>query len=274
MMNFSVVGWGVIAAVGLGTGVVRAELLPIVNPGFEDLNVALRPGEQTSGAGGGIVPVSTTWRFPFTSAQGAHQPQSGVLVPGWRTNTAGGGSLAGVLRPDVTFGGMPWMTGYSGSHIAAAQAAQMQQTLNVQLQANTRYTLSFLAGIGITDSEYAPLIGLLAAPDLETPAFSGTPGVITLARAPLVSIQREDFGVMRPFSFSTTTPEVLPSELVGKYIAISFLGSDGIPRMCYDEFRLEAVVVPGAGSGAVLMGGAGVMLARGQRRRGAGCSRP
>jgi len=234
-------------AAAVPTCTAAAELLPIVNPGFEDLNVTLRPGEQTNGAGGGITPVNTRWSFPFPS--NGNSPQTGVLVPGWRTIIGGGGSLAGVLRPDVMFNDTPWMTGYSGNHIAAAQAAQMQQTINVQIQPRTTYTLSFLAGIGITDSEYAPFIGLFASPDLQTLAFSGTPGVTTLARMPLTNIPRAQFGLMQPYGFSYTSPDVLPPELAGHYIAISFLGSDGIPRMCYDDFRLEATAVPGAASG-------------------------
>jgi hypothetical protein len=228
-----------------------ADLLPIVNPGFESLNVSLRPGEQTSGAGGvpagsGLpeTPVSTRWQFPFQS--GGNVAQSGVIVPGWRTAAPAFGSLAGVIDPAVTFGGRPWMTGYSGIHVGVAQAAFMQQTLNVQLRPSTTYTLSFLAGIGITDSEYSPLIQLLAAPDLATFATPSTPNVEFLARLPLTQIPREQFGTMQPFSFSYTSPEVLPPTLEGKYLAICFLGSDGIPRMTYDDFRLEAVPAPAA----------------------------
>ncbi|MFN0132144.1 MAG: GC-type dockerin domain-anchored protein [Phycisphaerales bacterium] len=219
----------------------RADVLPIVNPGFEQLNVTLRAGEQTNGAGGGVTPVTTRWVFPFPS--NGNLPQSGVIVPGWRTYIPqpGSGVLAGVLRPDVLFGGTPWMSGYSGSHVIAAQAAEVSQTLNVRWQPSTTYTLRFLAGIGITDSEYAPLIGLLATPDLTTLAFLGTPGVTSVARMPLVNIQQQQFGTMLAFSFSFTTPAALPPGVAGHYIAISFVGSDGIPRMCYDDFGLEAV---------------------------------
>ncbi|MBC7771676.1 MAG: hypothetical protein H7210_04200 [Pyrinomonadaceae bacterium] len=241
-----------------------AYLLPLVNPGFEQVNVTLRPGEQTNGAGGGPpgvpeTPVNTRWRPPFQ--QGGNMPQSGVLIPGWRTMPGGRGSLAGVLNPAVDFGGRPWMAGYSGNYVAVAQAAFMQQTLDVQIASSTTYTLRFLAGIGLSDSEYSPLIQLLAAPDLMTFVTPGTPGVEFLARLPLVKIRREQFGTMLPFSFSVTTPEVLPQNLVGKYIAISFLGSDGIPRMTYDDFRLEAVPAPSGGVGA------GVLLWMCMRRR-------
>lgn len=232
-----------------------AELLPIINPGFESLNVSLRPGEQTNGAGGGITPVTTRWEFPF-SANG-NNPQSGVIVPGWRTfiPPVGQNNYAGILRPDVIFGNTPWMTGYTGSHVAVAQVSFMQQTLNVQLQPATTYTLRFLAGIGITDSEYSPFIGLLASPDLETLAYTNAPGVTTLATLPLTSIQPGQFGSMLPFSFSYTTPAVLPPNLQGRYIAISYVGSDGIPRMCYDDFQLEAIPSPGSAILGLICGG-------------------
>lgn len=244
-----------LAFVGLLAPSTHAELLPIINPGFEQLNVTLRPGEQTNGAGGAppglpISTVNTRWQFPFQP--NGNQPQTGVLVPGWRTMPGAVGSLAGVLNPSVTFSGQPWMTGYVGGYTAVAQAAHMQQTLDVQLAPATRYTLSFLAGIGITDSSYTPLIALLAAPDLATFATQSAPGVQLLARLITNPIVQPQFGVMIPFSFSYTTPEALPPELVGKYIAISFLGSDGIPRVVYDDFRLEAVPIPGAGTLAPL----------------------
>lgn len=249
----------------------RGAVLPIVNPGFEELNIVLRPGEQTSGAGGvptgsGLTPtpVSTRWQFPFQP--GANTAQSGALVPGWRTVSPATGSLAGVLNPAVTFGGTPWMTGYSGNHIMAAQAAIVQQTLNVQVQPATMYTLSFLFGIGTSDSSYAPLIQLLAAPDLATFATASTPGVEFLARSTHPEIQRAQFGAMIPISFSYTSPEVLPPSLAGKYLAISFLGSDGIPRTNYDDFRLEAVPVPGPGAGVVMSVMVGVGAAQRRRR--------
>lgn len=239
-------------------GAARAELLPIVNPGFEMLNVTLAPGEQTNGAGG--VPagsglpetaVTTTWKYPFQ--QGPNSPQSGVLVSGWRTQYPSFGSLAGVLNPAVEFGGTPWMTGYSGSHVAVAQAAIMQQTLSVTIQPSTTYTLSFLVGIGVTDSPYAPLIQLLAAPDLSTFAKPNAPGVAFLASAPLVQIDPPQFGAMMQRSFTYTSPAVLPPDLAGKFLAISFLGSDGFPRMTYDDFMLDATSVPAPGSGLLML---------------------
>ncbi len=245
------------AAVAAALGFAHASVavvLPIVNPGFEQLNVTLRPGEQTNGAGGappGLpeTAVNTRWQFPFQP--GGNSPQTGVIVPGWRTTPGAPGSLAGVLNPNVSFGGTPWITGYSGAYVAVAQAAFMQQTLDVQLAPSTTYTLSFLAGIGITDSSYAPLIQLLAAPDLATFATPSAPGVEFLARLPLQEIPSTQFGAMQPFSFSYTSPDTLPANLAGKYLSICFLGSDGIPRMNYDDFRLEAVPGPGSAGGVV-----------------------
>lgn len=248
---------------------VHAALLPIINPGFEDLNITLRPGEQTNGAGGAAAglpatPVTTRWQYPFS--QGDNQPQSGVLVPGWRTQNPGFGSLAGVLNPAVTFANRSWMTGYGGSHVAAAQAAFMSQTLDARIQPATRYTLRFNAGIGITDSEYSPLIQLLVAPDLTTFARPDLPGVVSLARADLMQIPREQFGTMLPRSITYTSPEVLPADLAGKYLAISFLGSDGIPRVVYDDFELEAVVVPTPPVASIVAGFGLVAASRSHRR--------
>jgi hypothetical protein len=58
---------------------------------------------------------------------------------------------------------------------------------------------------------------------------------------------------MIPMSFSYTSPDVLGPALDGKYLAITFLGSDGIPRMVYDDFRLEAMPVPVPGVTGCLM---------------------
>lgn len=252
------------AAVACFAAPSLAEIVPIVNPGFESLNVTLRPGEQTAGAGGGITQVTTHWPQPFPS--NGQSSQSGVIVPGWRTIIPPPNSnfRAGVLRPDVEFGGTMWMTGYSGQYIGTAQGAFMQQTLNTQWQPSTTYTLSFLAGIGITDSEYSPLIGLLATPDLERLAFSEGNGVTSIARLPIINIRREQFGTMLQFSFSYTSPSVLPLHMQGHFIAISFLGSDGIPRTCYDDFRLDAVPIP-APATMCLIGVVGVIASR--RRR-------
>lgn len=244
--------------------------VPIINPGFESLNVTLRPGEQTNGAGGAPVglpetPVNTRWQFPFQP--NGNSPQSGVIVPGWRTVNPGAGNLAGVLNPNVLINrngvDTPWMTGYVGNHIATAQAAFMQQTLSTQVQPNTTYTLTFLAGIGITDSEYTPLIQLLAAPDLTTFITPGVPGVEFLARYEGGPIRQAQFGVMQSLSMTMTTPAILPPTLQGKYLAISFMGSDGIPRTNYDDFVLDATPVPTPGTLAIVAG----LVVTARRRR-------
>jgi hypothetical protein len=243
--------------------------VPIINPGFESLNVTLRPGEQTNGAGGAPIglpetPVTTRWQFPFNP--NGNTAQSGVIVPGWRTANPGSGSLAGVLNPNVLINrngvDTPWMTGYSGNHIATAQAAFMQQTLSTQVQPNTTYTLTFLAGIGITDSEYTPLIQLLAAPDLTTFITPGVTGVEFLARYEGGPIRQAQFGVMQSLSMTVTTPAVLPPTLQGKFLAIAFLGSDGIPRTNYDDFHLDATPVPSPGTLALLTIGAALTMRR------------
>ncbi|MBY0310781.1 MAG: hypothetical protein K2W85_01800 [Phycisphaerales bacterium] len=244
-------------AVAQGATLAQPIVLPIVNSGFERLNVTLRPGEQTNGAGGvaegsGIMetPVNTIWRAPFP--QGSGVPQSGVIVPGWRTRPGGTGSLAGVLNPNVPVAGpggaRMWMTGYSGNYVATAQAAIMQQTLNVRLEPATTYAVSFLAGIGVTDSTYSPTVQLFATPDLNTFALIGEPGVTLLAQTPRVQIDQLQFSVMRPYGFTYTTPSVLPPELVSKYLTISFLGSDGFPRVNYDDFQVTAIPAPNAGA--------------------------
>jgi len=264
MERFQVCG---VLATALFSPLGAAQALPILNPGFEQLNVTLRPGEQTNGAGGappGMPETAVNTRWPSPFQPNGNSPQSGVLVPGWRTLPNAPGSLAGILNPNVMFNDRAWMAGYSGNHVAAAQAAFMQQTLNVRLAPDTTYTLSFLAGIGITDSEYWLPVQLLAAPDLATFATPSTPGVDVLARMPFTSISREMFGTMRRYSFSYTTPVKLPGNLRDKYIAISFLGSDGIPRVVYDDFQLEAVPAPGALCIGIV---AGVLAHRRRRQR-------
>lgn len=222
----------------------RAEVIPIINPGFEDLNVTLRPGEQTVGAGGGVIGVGTRWPTPFNP--GGNVPQTGVVVPGWRTYTPAPPAIvyAGVLNPNVSVGGTPWLTGYSGNYVGALQVSAMQQTLPVTVQPSTTYTLTFLAGLGWTDSTNGVYVSMLGAPDLETLAFLGRPNVTTLSLMSGVGIDAADRGAMLPFSLTYTSPATLPADVAGRYLAISIIGSDGFPRMCYDDFALEATPVP------------------------------
>lgn len=170
-------GWAVL---GSGT-LAAAELLPIVNPSFEQLSRPLAVGEQTNGAGAAGVPVAT--RFPF--AGGAVSWDDPVEVAGWRTLLRPFGDpaviRAGVLNPPERSPGMPFITGYDGQYLVTAQAARMQQTIEAQLLPSTHYRLSFLAGIGLFDPDYSVFVSLLASPDLDTFAYPGAPAVITLA---------------------------------------------------------------------------------------------
>jgi hypothetical protein len=65
---------------------------------------------------------------------------------------------------------------------------------------------------------------------------------------------------MLPYFLEFTTPAVLPVDVAGRYLGIHLWGSDGIPRVLYDDFRLEAIAVPGPGG--VWLAGAGLMLRR------------
>lgn len=218
-----------------------AQTLPIVNPGFEEVSRPLAVGEITNGVGGAGVAVGTRATF-------FHPPQfvDTVEVPGWRTylppttNTV----YAGVMHPPTNSMGQPFVTGHSGAHVATLHHVWMQQTLPVRVRPRTRYRLSFLAGIGLWQPGDGVYVALLAAPDLETPAFPGVPGVTTM----VLSGQFAPFGSegqMLPYEVEFTTPATLPPSLAGRYVAIAFVGSDGIPMMNYDDFRLEATRLVG-----------------------------
>jgi hypothetical protein len=234
-----------------------ADLLPIINPGFELTSRPLVPGEITNGAGGAGVFVGT--RMPW--AGGGVSFADPVEVPGWRTllpppQNPNATIYAGVLNPPILSSGgnpIPFMTGYEGQHIAAAQVSSMQQTLSVQVQPNVHYRLSFLAGNGMFDVGQGVYVGLMASPDLETLAFFSTPGVTTLAQTQGVIVPPGSDGTMTRFHIDYTSPAVLPANIVNHYLAITFIGSDGIPRMCFDDFRLQATVVPGPSSLAMIV---------------------
>jgi len=49
---------------------------------------------------------------------------------------------------------------------------------------------------------------------------------------------------MRRYEFSYTSPDVLPASLVGTNIGINLFGSDGLPRVIYDDVTLTATPVP------------------------------
>ncbi len=237
------VGWIVVAAC-VAIQPASAALLPVINPSFEQTGRPLAVGEQTNGMGGAGVPLGT--RFPFAGGSTVHYDNP-AEVPGWRTYVPPFGgpgiSYRGVLNPP-NISGMPFITGRDGQNVAAAQLGAFQQTLNYQLQPNTHYRLDFLAGIGRTDSDYFASVALLAAPNLELLAYLGTPDVVTLARTQNAQLPSSTAGTLLPFFIEFATPESLPANLVGRYLAISCFGSDGIPRVCYDYFRLNATALP------------------------------
>ncbi len=221
---------------GSATGAV----VPIVNPGFEETSRPLADGEMSNGCGGSLAVLLGT-RFSFF---GSPQFVDLVGVPGWRTylpppNNPTATVYAGALNPP-TFRQGEYITGLEGQHVGYAMIAQMQQTLDAQVQADTLYTLRFKAGIGLFDTENGIYVALCAMPDRETLAFRGQPGVITLVATVGELARQSSAGTMREIEISYQSPGVLPTELVGKYLAISLQGSDGIPRMCFDDFRLTA----------------------------------
>lgn len=213
--------------------------LPIINPGFEEVSRPLAVGEITNGAGGAGVAVGTRASF-FASPQF----EDTVEVAGWRTflpppNNPTATIRAGAMRPPI-FGMTPFLNGYSGVHVASLQNASMQQTLPVPLEPDTRYELTFLAGFGVGTTPEGVYVALLAVPDLESVYFRNTPGAHVLAQTQGVFFLPGDEGEMLPHALEYTTPATLPESLNGRYIAISFVGSDGIPITNYDDFRLTA----------------------------------
>lgn len=225
------------------TDALNADQLPVVNPSFENLSRTLTIGEQTNGAAGAGQPVAT--RFPF--AGGSVSWDNPVEVPGWRTffipppDTAV--SQVGVLNPPLRGNGEPFLTGQDGTNVCVLQAARLGQTLDVQLQPNTRYRLEFLGGIGLFDSPYSLHAGLIAVDDLGRLPLEGQPGVQRLELTSF-NVPAETFGTMQPYALEYSTPATLPPQLAGRYIGIHLYGSDGIPRVAFDNFRLDATTVP------------------------------
>lgn len=219
-------------------------VVPIVNAGFEEVSRPLAVGEITNGCGGLGVLVNT--RAGFNSPPSNANP---VEVAGWRTNlpppnNPGATVRAGVMNPPV-FPQGDYISGYSGVNIATLQVAPMQQTLDHVIQPNTRYRLSFKAGIGRFDSDYAAFVGLIAVPDREGLYFRGVAPSITLVGTTGVVFDApgNTVGVMETHAITYTSGAVLPMDLAGKYIAVSFIGSDGFPRMNFDDFELVATPV-------------------------------
>ncbi|MCB9852358.1 MAG: PEP-CTERM sorting domain-containing protein [Phycisphaerales bacterium] len=246
--------------------IVRAAALPIANPRFEELSRALAVGEQTNGAGGVGVPVATRFPFNFTEPDWTNP----VEVPGWRTRLLPPGSTAivraGVLNPPL-IGGEAFISGQDGGNVFAIQNAQVGQTLEAQLQPNTRYRLSFLGGIGRFDSDYFLAVSLIAVDGLNTLPLENEPGVTRLAITQGLIPPMDTFGTLLPYSLEYTTPPVLPSGLANKYVGIHIWGSDGIPRIVYDDFHLDATVVPEPTMlGLLMVVGAGALHRRRRRR--------
>jgi hypothetical protein len=240
----------------------QSQVLPLINPGFEQLNTTLAPGEMTNGMGSPTQPTTTRWPSPFQQLAGT--PQSGITVDGWRSfvPVPPAQSLVGVLNPGATINGQPWLAAYSGNHVAVAQAAGASQTLNVRIQPSTTYTVSFLAGIGRNDLAYSPRVALLAAIDTTSFARAGDGVSTTLAFNPWQTIMDDQFGTMLPFSFAYTTPALLPSSIANRFLSLYFVGSDGIPRVTFDDFRIEATPIPSTGPFALALIASCLMLTR------------
>lgn len=221
---------------------VRGDLIPIVNPSFESISRPLEVGEQSNGAGGSGTPVAT--RFPFGAGVSWANP---VAVPGWRTYTHPVGSTntvyAGVLNPP-NLPGQFAIAGHDGNYLAAVQVAQIGQTLTTLLQPSTHYKLSFLGGIALHGSDYHLGASLIVVPDQATLPIENQPGVVRLVISTGAIPPPNTFGTMLPYSIEYTSPAVLPSNLAGKFLGIQMYGSDGIPRVLYDNFVLEATPVP------------------------------
>ncbi|MFM9956532.1 MAG: hypothetical protein ACKVZJ_00510 [Phycisphaerales bacterium] len=219
-------------------------VIPIINPGFEDLSRPLNIAEISNGAGGVGVLVNT--RADFFAGPSSANP---VWVAGWRTNlpppnNPGATVRAGAMNPPVDPEGA-YIAGYTGAHIATLQNAPMQQTLDHVIQPSTRYRLSFKCGIGRFDSDYAAFAALIAVPDQTGLFFRGNPVTTTLVGtlAVLFDAPGNNVGQMRTEFIEYTSPAVLPTNLSGKFIAISLIGSDGLPRMNFDDFELLATPV-------------------------------
>ncbi|NEQ52906.1 MAG: hypothetical protein F6K11_22665 [Leptolyngbya sp. SIO3F4] len=169
-----------------------------------------------------------------------------LTVPGWRTRTVPFGSadgvLAGVLRP-ADIDNEPFVTGIEGTYALAIQASLVGQETSALLQPDKVYTLSFLGGISQFDSEYFFSVSLIAIDDSATLPFEGQPGVTRLALGSFFPPSNIPDGVMRRYEFSYTSPEVLPAHLIGTRVGISVFGSDGLPRVIYDDFDLSAIPV-------------------------------
>lgn len=242
----------------------RAESIEVINPSFEETSRPLAIGEQTNGAGGNDTPVAT--RFPFGG--GGVDWSNPVIVPGWHTRLRPPGDLAinyaGVLHPPL-LSGLPFVEGQDGQNVVAVQISRMGQVMNSPLRPNTRYRLRFLGGIGRFGSDYILSASLIAVPNLQTLPIEGEPGVTRLVISQGAVPPPASFGTMLPYSIEYISPRTLPPGLAGSYIGIHMFGSDGIPRVLYDDFRLDATPTPCAfdldGGGTVALADLAVLLA-------------
>lgn len=239
----------------------RGVEINVINHSFEQVSRALAVGEQTNGAGPAGVTVATRFPFSFSPPDWSNP----VEVPGWRTRLVDNGSddilFAGVLNPPL-IGADPFITGQDGQNLFAIQVEQAGQTLDHVLQPNTRYTLSFRAGIGLIDSDYGVGASLIAVDDQALLPLENWPGVTRLAITQGVILPSETAGAMLPFVLEYTTPEILPPELAGRYIGIHMYGSDGLPRVLYDDFRLDATVIPEPSCVILLIAGTAMLRCR------------
>lgn len=240
--------------------------IEIINPSFELTSRPLAVGEQSNGAGGVGVPVST--RFPFMG--GTPSWDNPVEVLGWRTRliTQPSTSInrAGVLNPPTLLNGQQFIQGQAGQNVLANQISQVGQTLGVLVQPSTRYRLDFLGGIGRTDSDYFFAVSFIAVDSPTTLPLENQPGVQRLAITQGLNHPSNAIGQMLPYFLEFTTPAVLAPEFQGRYLGIHMYGSDGIPRVLYDDFRLDATIIP-APSAAAVLGLGGLLLTKTQRRR-------
>lgn len=238
--------WAMPAALGA--------VIPIINPSFEVTSRALQVGEQTNGVAGLGTPVAT--RFPFMG--GTPTWDNPLEVAGWRTFVQPSPNTAtirvGVLNPPLV-AGQQFIQGQDGQNVLANQNSRCGQMLDHLVQPNTTYRLDFLGGIGRFDSDYFFAVSFITAPTLDTLPLEQWPGadVRRLAITNNLNHPSSAKGQMLPYVLEYTTPAILPPEVAGRFLGIHLWGSDGIPRVLYDDFRLQAISVPGP-AGFILLG--------------------
>lgn len=237
--------------------------VPIINASFEEVSRPLAVGEVTNGVGGAGVSVATRFIVPGNGTTPSWADP--VVVPGWRTFVQPAPSTAtiraGVLNPHLV-NGVPFIQGQDGQNVAAIQNAGMGQALAITFAPSTRYRIDFRAGIGLTDFDYFATVALVALDTAETMPLLGREGVFRVAITNDLRPARSTFGTLLSYSLEYTTPEVLPPTLAGKTVGIYLGGSDGIPRVVYDDVRMDATVVPTPGLAGTAVAGGVVMMRR------------